>query len=245
MTSSQMERTVAATRSSSDDMETNGRLHLGCGLTAPAGWTNVDGSYQVVLAKRPLLKWAFRRLGLLSEGQARIPWPSNIIRAALTRPLRFSSRSFSAVYSSHTLEHLYRDHALDLMRECFRVLAPGGTCRIVVPDLQFLAEQYVAAARSDASARAHEFMTRLRVHATAPESGPVGFYRRLTAYHQHKWMYDAGSLVELFVEAGFPDPRQCGYLDSAIPSISEVEDPGRMLNGEGIAVEAQRPSDSG
>ena len=33
-------------------------LHLGCGLTAPAEWLNVDGSWNAWLAQRPLLKKA-------------------------------------------------------------------------------------------------------------------------------------------------------------------------------------------
>jgi SAM-dependent methyltransferase len=221
------------------------QLHLGCGITAPAGWTNVDGSYQVILARRPALRWMFGRLGLLSAEQMRTPWPRNIVRADLTRPLPFPSRSFSAVYSSHTIEHLHRDHALSLMRECHRVLEPGGTCRIVIPDLRLLAERYLAAgaAAGEASNDADDFMMRLRAHPPAPETGVVGLYKRMTAFHQHKWMYDAASLIELFRQAGFPNARQRDYNESAISTIGEVEHPGRILDGEGIAVEAQRPND--
>jgi SAM-dependent methyltransferase len=230
---------------SPDELGPGPRLHLGCGLTAPAGWTNVDGSYQVVLAQRPLLKWVFRTLGLLSAEQARIPWPSNILRADLARPLPFPDRSFRAVYSSHTLEHLHRDHAVALLRECHRVLEPGGICRIVVPDLRVLAERYLAGEGGQSPSAAHEFMTRLRVHPTVPERGPVGAYRRITAFHQHKWMYDVASLSDLLIEAGLSDPHQCAYLESAIGSIAEVEHPARILDGEGIAVEAVRRDDAG
>ena len=51
-------------------------LHLGCGLTAPNDWLNVDGSLQVVFARRPRLKRALVRLGVYPRSQAAIPWPT-------------------------------------------------------------------------------------------------------------------------------------------------------------------------
>lgn len=43
---------------------------------------------------------------------------------------------FQAVYSSHSLEHLYPHEVPVAAREFHRVLAPGGTAVIVVPDLE-------------------------------------------------------------------------------------------------------------
>lgn len=41
-------------------------VNLGCGLTAPEGWVNVDRSPNVILSLIPLVKQLMRRAGLLS-----------------------------------------------------------------------------------------------------------------------------------------------------------------------------------
>ncbi len=54
---------------------------------------------------------------------------------------RFADGTFAALYSSHVLEHFdYRDELQDGLREWHRVLAPGGTLYLSVPDLAALAQ---------------------------------------------------------------------------------------------------------
>ncbi len=53
--------------------------------------------------------------------------------------------SFDLVYHSHFLEHLTPDQAAFIIKECFRVLKPGGVLRIVVPDLEYNARLYLDA----------------------------------------------------------------------------------------------------
>jgi predicted SAM-dependent methyltransferase len=212
-------------------------LHLGCGLTAPTGWLNVDGSLQVLLARRPWLKNLMLATGLLSGKQGDIPWSADVVRLNLNRPLPFADGQFAAVYSSHVLEHLYHDQALALLKECHRILRPGAVCRAVVPDLGALVGRYVrakAAADPNAGTR---MMEELMVHDKAPGKGLFGAYYWMTAYHQHKWMYDAASLEQLFTTAGFHSVRQADCLDSRIGRVAEVELPGRILGGQGVAVE--------
>ena len=57
-------------------------------------------------------------------------------------PLPDSSVDF--IFSSHVLHHLYREDALKLIREALRVLKPGGTMRITVPDLELIVALYLA-----------------------------------------------------------------------------------------------------
>jgi predicted SAM-dependent methyltransferase len=69
--------------------------------------------------------------------------PSVIIGNACNG-LPFQNSSLSVCYSSHMLEHLSRNQAANLLRECYRVLEVGGILRIVVPDLERTAREYVA-----------------------------------------------------------------------------------------------------
>lgn len=212
-------------------------LNLGCGLNAPSGWLNVDGSWQVVLARHPSLKQLLVRLRLFPQSQASIPWSRNVMRVDLQRSLPFPGESFRVVYSSHTLEHLHYEDAVRLLSECYRILKPGGICRMVVPDLSATVQRYVLARQRKDGAAANDLMQALLVHDKARKRGLLGLYYRLTGYHQHKWMYDAESLKSLFVASNFSKVRAAGFLDSQIDRIAEVEERGRIADGQGVAVE--------
>src|SRR3981081_2098943 len=90
-------------------------LNLGCGNAFHADWTNVDIS----------------------------PHDPSVIPHNLNEPLPFSDREFSVVYHSHVLEHLSRHEGEIFLRECHRVLKPGGVLRVVVPDLERITRLYL------------------------------------------------------------------------------------------------------
>lgn len=92
-------------------------LNLGCGRRVHPNWVNVD-----VVASAPSV-----RTHNLLEG---IPYPDSF---------------FDVVYHSHLLEHLPRKDAPRFLKECHRVLAPGGILRVVVPDLENIARNYLKA----------------------------------------------------------------------------------------------------
>jgi predicted SAM-dependent methyltransferase len=216
-------------------------LHLGCGLTTPGGWVNVDGSWQVVLARYPWIKSLLVSVRILPRKQAAIPWSPEVVRWDLAKPLPYANNYFAAIYSSHALEHLYHDDALSLLKECYRVLKPGGVCRIVVPDLGAIMDRYRRAKDAKDADAATKLMEELMVHDKKPKTGILGMFYRVTAFHQHKWMYDSDSLARLFELAGFAEVRTADFLDSRIERISDVENEGRIADGQGIVVEGMKP----
>ena len=62
------------------------------------------------------------------------------ILANMTDMKTVASGSFDAIFSSHTIEHLYPDDVRKAFQECYRVLAPWGFMVMVCPDLQAVAE---------------------------------------------------------------------------------------------------------
>jgi len=217
------------------------RLHLGCGLETPSGWLNVDGSWQVLLARFPIIKHLLVGVGLLRRSQTANHWSREVLRLNLCKPLPFATETFEAVYCSHTLEHLYYRDAVALLRECHRVLKHGGICRFVVPDLETIVNRYVGSKAKGKRDAAMQMMEDLLVHEKQRKGGPLALYHRLFAFHQHKWMYDTDSLQLLFESAGFASVRPKGYLESQIDDIGTVENEGRILGGQGIAVEGTKP----
>jgi predicted SAM-dependent methyltransferase len=62
----------------------------------------------------------------------------------LKADLPFPDESFDVVYHSHVLEHFSKADGLRLLERCKRVLRPGGTIRVVVPDLERIVHLYLS-----------------------------------------------------------------------------------------------------
>ena len=159
----------------------------------------------------------------------------------LLRPLRMPDGGVDAVYFSHVLEHLHLDEGHRLLRECFRILRPGGAVRVVVPDTEAYVENYRRARAAHNAEACIELNRRLWFR---PLAGNRGLLRRMygaaTDFHSHKFMYDRPFLTLCLQQAGFVDVRVADY-DSNIPEIGDVELPDRVGDGAGFAVEGTRP----
>lgn len=117
------------------DIASGKRLNLGCGRHFHSDWVNVD-----LVACSP-----------------------EVIEADLTQGIPFPEATFEAVYHSHVLEHMDQEAGRKFLGECFRVLAPGGTLRVAVPDLERIARDYVqaldeASRGSDSACQKHEWL---------------------------------------------------------------------------------------
>ena len=229
-------------------------VHLGCGLTTPTDWINIDGSWNARLAKYPSLIRLLRQLHIVPDSQLTIPWNPDILIHDLRKPLPFTDNSVDAIYSSHTLEHLYLNEAQTLLTQCLRVLRPGGILRIVVPDLNAIIAEYNSQQALDSSpAEIHQLTPADRInrrlllrHPAAPSGNII--YRLYTAlfdFHSHKWMYDAESLTYYFQKVGFTNIQSMSLHQSRIPGIEQVELPERVINGAGICIEGIKPELNG
>jgi len=85
-------------------------LHLGCGAVHYDGWLNID----------------------FGGG------PAVDLELDLTWPLPFENDSCGLIYSEHLLEHFDAPDGVNLLKECYRVLKPGGVIRVAMPSLDYL-----------------------------------------------------------------------------------------------------------
>lgn len=69
---------------------------------------------------------------------------SAVRRANLLNRLPLADESVNVVYTSHFLEHVPRGLVSGFLSECSRVLKPGGLIRLVLPDLENMAREYLA-----------------------------------------------------------------------------------------------------
>jgi len=67
-----------------------------------------------------------------------------------------SDNTFSAVYASHIVEHLdYRGELVDTLKDWQRVMKPGGTLYVSVPDMDILCQMFLAKDQLPPDARFH------------------------------------------------------------------------------------------
>jgi SAM-dependent methyltransferase len=227
------------------DNKENRKIHLGCGLNSPNGWVNVDGSWNAWLAKYRKLKWLLQKINIVQNRQLIIPWSTEIIIHDVRRRLPFPDGSAKAVYASHLLEHLYLVEEEFLLRECFRILCPGGILRIVVPDLKAIIEEYMGKKdlKMEENTRmlrpAEKLNRRLLLRNISPPKGNIifGLYNLLKDFHTHKYMHDVDSLKGLFERLGFKEVAEMDYHQSRIEDIVNIEKEECIANGAGICVE--------
>jgi predicted SAM-dependent methyltransferase len=91
-------------------------VNLGCGSHYHPDWVNIDIA----------------------------PLGPGVMAHDLSRGIPLEDNSADAVYHSHVLEHIRHPEALKFLNECHRVLRPGGTLRVVVPDLERICRAYLA-----------------------------------------------------------------------------------------------------
>lgn len=57
-------------------------------------------------------------------------------------PLPFDNDTFDGIYTSHTVEHLHNEDAERIIKDCFRILKPGGVLRVVCPSIDKYFDAY-------------------------------------------------------------------------------------------------------
>lgn len=137
------------------------KLHLGCGQIIKPGWENLD-----------------------------IDPALGGIRHDLRKRLPYADQSISCVFSEHFIEHIDRGEAVNLLRECFRVLVPGGIVRITTPDLQNLISDYMEQ-KID------------RYQPIWIPKTPCQMVNEGMRLWGHTFVYDLPELCSVFREAGF------------------------------------------
>ena len=128
------------------------KINLGCGLNVVNGWVNIDGNLSVLISKFPkILKKTFYLLSnsndLYSADEYINILEDNIfVHHNVNYGLPFRGGSVDYIYTSHFLEHLFKDNVEKLLYEACRILKTGGIIRICVPDSEYIIKLYLEGA---------------------------------------------------------------------------------------------------
>jgi SAM-dependent methyltransferase len=199
-------------------------VQFGCGLCAPSQWRNFDASPTLRLQKLPVV-------GNLIPSGPFGRFPDNVEYGDIATGLPIADSSVKLLYCSHILEHLSLVDLRSSLQNCYRILQPGGIFRFVLPDLEYLAWQYVNSTDPDA---ALQFMQNTWMGIEHRQRHPIGFLKEWLGGSQHLWMWDYKSLVRELSGVGFEQIRRAQLGDSGIVEFSELENPERWDNELGI-----------
>jgi len=175
------------------------------------------------------------------EGYVRLDFFSrdpDIFGADLRHPLQIDDAVFDGIFTEHTLEHLTYAEVARLLRECRRILKPGGRIRIVLPDVSIFTERYVA--KDDAWFEEWErVMLAPRGRTLRTKMEAISFVTQETG---HRSAWDMESLEVHLRAAGFVDvsKKEFGVGDDPMLLRDKIN-PGRQLVS--LYAEARAPSD--
>jgi predicted SAM-dependent methyltransferase len=150
------------------------KLHLGCGKRFIPGYVHIDV----------------------------VDFPHIDHVASIDNLSFIADRSVAVIYNCHVLEHFKRRDVKRVLCEWHRVLAPGGTLRVSVPDFAALCEIYKKFGRLE--------------HVLGPLFG-----RQDYLYNIHYNVFDLASLTRDLEEVGFKDVRRYDWRATEHAAIDD------------------------
>ena len=137
------------------------------------------------------------------------------IQADVRNGLPYDAGTVDAIYSEHFFEHLSQNEGLAFLRECRRVLRPGGVVRLAMPDLDELVRRY----GSD-DWRGDGDMFRMGYEWVDNRCEMLNLAMREWG---HKWVYNEEELVRVAELAGFASQRRMDWGVSDVPELRQRE----------------------
>jgi predicted SAM-dependent methyltransferase len=165
-------------------------LNLGCGTDYKTGWVNIDNNSDNNIGKLDL-NWDLRN------------------------PLPFEDNSVDFIFHEHFIEHLDVEEGQKSIKDCMRVLKPGGILRMATPDLEVTIDKYLNVP-IDKDPVIKKF--NMGFVKTRAERINIGF-----RWWGHKWLYDWEELERRLKEAGCSSIKRCDFRESTHVSLCGLE----------------------
>jgi predicted SAM-dependent methyltransferase len=193
------------------------KLQLGTGSNMHDGWLNTDIS-------------DFKRKNEVVYLDARQPFP-------------LPDESIDFAFSEHMIEHLTYAEGRHCLRECRRVLRPGGRIRIATPSVERLISLY----RDDLSDLQRRYI-RWSIESFVEDADaylPGFVVNNMFRNFEHRFVYDGDTLRHALESAGFVDVEEQPVGQSNEPHLAGLERHMRSAAEfnelETLVLEARRP----
>lgn len=155
----------------------------------------------------------------------------------ISKPLdreRFPDACASVVFAEMVAEHVKPQEAWSFLDECFRILAPGGLIRIVIPDFSMTWRE------KDAD------WLRVNSGVTTADANWKDNMRSILFGHGHQGLWNSELMRDVIEAIGFTDVRIHRAGESDRPELRGLEQHGKSVGdkvaySESGCVEGVRP----
>lgn len=159
----------------------------------------------------------------------------DVLELDASGPLPFPDDSLDYIFAEHLIEHIAYRPGQRMLRQCRRVLRPGGVLRLATPDLA----QLIAVYRGDAGPDGEHYVEHAfqRWLKGRPHRHPAFLINHNLRAWGHLFVYDESLLTRALTEVGFVDVTRCALGESTHEALQDVERHGTHNNMSRRAVE--------
>jgi len=134
----------------------------------------------------------------------------------LRLPIPLPDNSVSKIYSSHLFEHLTYSQGQGLLAESIRLLKPGGTFSICVPNARIYVEHYLGI-----KAVPEDYFGWTPAYNNTTPIDAINYVAYMDG--EHKYMFDQQNLLHILSGAGFLDVKQRDFESETDRSERDYE----------------------
>ena len=222
------------------------RSHFILGIAKTARGLGTDICVVVWLARREakiaeyLKAHSVRKLQLAASNNLLPGWLNtdiflnhrSLVYLDATRRFPFDDDTFDYILSEHMIEHLAYETAQFMLRECLRVLKPGGRVRVATPDLRV-----ILALHGHEKTKLQNNYIEWAIARFMPEVKEYKEVHLINNFFRawgHQFLYDKGTLHHALSAVGFDEIEFYKPGASADPNLQQIESHGKELNSEDI-----------
>ena len=169
-----------------------------------------------------------------------IPKSREVALMDATKPFPFENNVFQYIFSEHMIEHITFKEAEFMLKECYRIMKPGGVIRISTPNIQFLMDLYNNPKTEVQDGYIQQSATFIEGKMPLTATSVINNFFKDWG---HQYIHDFESLELLLTNAGFVNVQQMEVGNSSIKALLNMEKHGNVIGQkfnllESIVVEA-------